>query len=401
MISGQRIQYVRNSGISGNTSGQMLARFDTDVTPYAPNVVTILAGRNDVGKGNDLATLQANLPQLVAKTRAIGAIPVLATIPQTDATTPVNANQTIRQMNGWIRRYAAAQGLICLDFASVLVDPATGGYLAQYKSDGIHPNAAGMQALANYANGLLPPLLPVHSPTLCRDATDDNNAIYNGVFSGCSGTALPTPFADQAGTPSGSALSYTTDANVPGQLLTITSTATTGLRQIAANSNIGQTTMPAVAAGATSFSLTGINPSSRAVLFIGSGSTFEVVKVSAVSGSGPYSVTLARGLAFAHTAGEQVIVNGLPGDKMVFSGVVTTDGGVTFRAGVNATGAGSGVRAASDLTRPMTRAAFHQEFIIPASTTALLAYIQVSAGTGVVSVGQLGLYNVTRLGLTF
>jgi len=217
------------------------------------------------------------------------------------------------------------------------------------------------------------------------------------VFSGLSGTALPTSFVDNAGTPAGSALSYTTDPNVPGQLLTITSTATAGVRKIGQAANMGATTMPAVAAGATSFSLS-VNPFQKGVLFIGSGSTAEVVKVAAVSGSGPYTVTLVRGLTYAHSAGEAVVVNAQPGDRMVYSGVVTTDGGVLCTAGVDCTGA-NGVKAANNLTRALTRAVFHQEFAVPAGTTALNPYVQVGAGTGVVSVGQLGLYNLTRLGI--
>lgn len=398
MLSGQRVRYVRNSGIAGQNSTQILARFDTDVTPYAPNLVTLLAGRNDIQQGAALATIVANLTALVAKVRGIGAVPVLCTIPPTGLTSPANSKQATVQVNGWIRRYAAAQGITLLDFHSVLTDPATGGYLAAYNSgDNLHPNAAGLLVMATYANTVLTPLLPNHAPMLCRDAVDENSEILNGVFSGYTGTGLPTSFVDLAGAPAGSALSYTTDAAVPGQLLTITSTATAALRKIGQTANVGTTTMPAVAAGATTFVIS-VNPFQRGVLFIGSGATAEVVKVASVTGSaGAFTVTLTRGLAYAHVAGEPVVVNAQPGDRMIYSGIVTTDGGVTFTAGVDNAGA-AGVKAANNLTRALTRATFHIEFTLPTGSTQMTPYVWIGAGTGVVSVGQLGLYNLTKLG---
>lgn len=396
MVSGQRFRYVRNAGVAGDTSTQMLARFDTAVTPYSPNIVTILAGINDIAQGVVLTTFQANIIAMVAKCLAINARPVLATITPNSSGAPTNTKEQVQRFNSWLKRYAAQQKIDILDFYSVLVDPANGSYLSAYNADGVHPNAAGMMAMAVHADAVLSPLLPYAPPVLCQDDNDENNLLYKGCFGGYSGAGLPTGWFDNAGAGT-SVLSYTTDAAVPGQLLTITSSASAARQLVASNLNMGATTMPATIAGATTFSLA-VNPYTRGVLFIGTGATFEIAKVSSVTGSGPYNVTLTRGLAFAHSAGEAVIVNGIVGDTMMYDGLVTTDGGLAVSAGLLFTGA-TGVKAMSLLTRPMTRKIFRQEFLIPVGATIMQPYVQVAAGTGVTSFGQLGLYNVTRMGI--
>jgi lysophospholipase L1-like esterase len=400
ILSGQKIRYVRNAGLFGDTTTQMLARFDTAVTPYAPNVVTIMGGTNDTGTGVPLATFQSNITAMVAKTRAIGAVPVLCTILPNSSGSPTNRRQLVVQFNAWIRRYAATQGLLCLDFYNLIADPTNGNFLSAYNNDGTHPNAAGYAAMGSYANTTLSPILQPVAPLICQDDVDENNLTYKGCLGGYSGSALPTTFVDNIGGVTGSVLSYTTDAAVTGQMLTITNTASSGNRQIGSTtfSNLATTTMPTTTVGATSLSLSA-TPGSRGVLYIGSGSTYEIAKVASVTGSGPYSVTLARGLVYGHAAGEQVVLNGAPGDTILISGVVTTDGGCQVSAGLVATPALTGYKAMAALTRPITRGVFMQEYVIPAGTTQIESFIQTAAGTGTSSWGQLGFYNLTRMGV--
>jgi len=397
-MSQQRIRYVRNAGVPGDRSAQMLARFATDVTAYAPRVVVIGEMTNDLGNAVPLTTTQSNIRDMVAATRAISAMPVLTTTPPRGVTSPTNSKQLVTQFNGWIRRYAAQQGLVLLDFYGLLTDPTTGGYLAAYNSgDNIHPSPAGAAAMGALAVTQLTPLLPVVPPvSLCQDDNDEGNLLVNGCFTGASGAALVSPWFDNAGTPAGSVVSYTTDSLVLGQLLTLTSTATATSRQVGVNMNLASSTMPATAAGAVTFSLT-INPYTRGVLFIGSGATFEIAKVSSVSGSGPYSVTLTRALVYAHSAGESVVANGQPGDTLALSGVFTSSGTSYARAGVDAS---SGGIVAAHLTQPVTRGIFHHEFVIAAGVTSILPNVIQGPGTGVASFGQLGLYNLTRQGIT-
>lgn len=399
IFSGQKIRYVRNAGVPGNKTAQMLARFDTDVTPYAPNIVTLLCGTNDTGV-TDFVAWQTDVKAIIAKVRAIGAVPVIGTMPPNSTGTPTPDRKfLVNQWNAWIRRYAATEGIVLLDFYAVLADPVNGSFLTAYNGDGTHPSFAGAAAMGSYANTVLAPLLPPNAPVLCQDDYDETNAVYKGCFTGYTGSTLPTGWVDNAGIPSGSVLSYTTDSQVPGQMVTITSTATAGPRQVDFTCTTAASVLnSSAAAGATSISIT-VNPTTRAVLYIGTGATAEAVKVSSVSGSGTtWTVTLVRALRYSHNAAEAVVVNGLPGDKMLYTGRITADGGVTARAAVNILPTGS-ARAVSDLSRPITRGVFLVEFTVPTGTTQLHPQIQVNNGTGVVSFGQIGLYNLTRLGL--
>ncbi|HTL51524.1 MAG TPA: GDSL-type esterase/lipase family protein, partial [Planctomycetota bacterium] len=58
-----------NSGISGETSSQILARFGTDVELFQPHVVIITCGGNDANPRHGISTEQtkANLREMVAR----------------------------------------------------------------------------------------------------------------------------------------------------------------------------------------------------------------------------------------------------------------------------------------------------------------------------------------------
>lgn len=394
IISGQRIQYVRNVGIAGNTTAQMLARFDTDVTPYAPDAVFLLCGTNDVAS-RSLALWSQDVQAIVAKIRAIGAVPILGTLPPISTST---SKQAINQYNGWLRRYTGLQRITLLDFYTLLADPVTSNYKAAYLNDGVHPNAAGAFAMGNLAATVLTSRLPDNFPFLITDDTNGLTALSKGCFGGYTGSSLPSGWIDGAGT-TGVVLSYTTDALVPGQMLTLTSTAGV-LRQLTYSLYFGATTLTnSISAGATSLVIP-IRADFMGVLFIGSGATFESVKILSSSGGGPQTETLVAGTKYAHAAGEQVIANGTPGDEMILSGVITSDGGINTTIRTAIPGAAYSPAAVDVLPGAITRGVVHQRFALPAGATAPMTIrLQVSAGTGVVSFGCIGFANATRLGI--
>jgi len=100
-----KANYVQNAGVGGQTTAQMLARFDTDITPYDPGVVVIGGGTNDTGVGTSLSTFATNIKGLVAKVRSIGAIPILVLAPPNDTTTGGRLTD-ITTFNMWLRHYA-------------------------------------------------------------------------------------------------------------------------------------------------------------------------------------------------------------------------------------------------------------------------------------------------------
>jgi len=156
-----------NRGIGGQTTPQMLLRFRADAIDLKPKVVVILGGTNDIA-GNTgamrLEDTERNLTSMVelAKANNIGVV-LSSVLPVNDRVkneegvlfvqTRSRPNEKIKAMNDWIKKFAAQNGLIYLDYYSATMDKD--GTLKDGTSyDGLHPNADGykiMQPLAEEA----------------------------------------------------------------------------------------------------------------------------------------------------------------------------------------------------------------------------------------------------------
>ena len=64
---------IINKGVGGNTSANMLERFDTDVASLKPDVVWLMAGTNDYFQRVSVEAYAANMKKLIRKINAIGA----------------------------------------------------------------------------------------------------------------------------------------------------------------------------------------------------------------------------------------------------------------------------------------------------------------------------------------
>ncbi|HET6915320.1 MAG TPA: GDSL-type esterase/lipase family protein, partial [Acidimicrobiales bacterium] len=202
---------VSDAGVGGNTSTQLLARFDTDVIAKNPKLVHILIGTNDASADTPLATLAANIRAMIAKCEGIGAQVVMGTVPPNGTGSPVDRKALIVAYNQWICRYAISKGFPVADYYRVLVDPATGGYLAAYDSgDHTHPSPAGTGAMAaELAVAIARPLSS--ALLLTKDANDPWNFCRNGLFLSAWGTGWTAP------TGTGVTASTTTgDTNIQG-----------------------------------------------------------------------------------------------------------------------------------------------------------------------------------------
>jgi lysophospholipase L1-like esterase len=204
-----------NAGVFGNTTAQMLARFDTDVTPRSPRYVHILGGTNDTGQSIALATIAANIKAIVAKVLAINAEPILATIPPNGTGSPADRKARVSALNQWICRYALANGYKVADYYRVLVDPATGGYQSVYDSgDGTHPTTVGHGVMATELAAAMT-RVPDSSLLLPKDNVDPNNWVVNGLFLNGSNGSTPTSWSGSA--PANVTLSLTTgDSAIQG-----------------------------------------------------------------------------------------------------------------------------------------------------------------------------------------
>ena len=155
-ISGNRV-------LSGATSNPAaLARFDRDVLGMAGLTHIIMAdGINDLGSTATTPTLPPNpedveygLRQLVARAHARGVKVIGTTMgPAWGFRGYENIDFKRLAYNAWMRTVGVkiVDGLV--DFDKLLNDPNNPSHmLPQYLTDGIHPNDAGHQAMANYIN---------------------------------------------------------------------------------------------------------------------------------------------------------------------------------------------------------------------------------------------------------
>jgi lysophospholipase L1-like esterase len=80
-LGGNPFKLLANSGagVGGNSSGQLLTRYTTDVTSKNPKVVTILIGTNDLASVDPNTTI-SNIAAMLSANAGIGAKTVLLKI---------------------------------------------------------------------------------------------------------------------------------------------------------------------------------------------------------------------------------------------------------------------------------------------------------------------------------
>ena len=149
-----------NRGISGQTTPQMLVRFQQDVVHLLPAAVVILAGTNDIAQNTGpepLPAIEDNFRSMVsiAKTNHIRVI--LASVLPADRYPwhpGILPAAQIRELNAWLAVYAEAEHLVFLNYYPALATP-TGAMRPELATDkAVHPNSAGyalMQPLAEQA----------------------------------------------------------------------------------------------------------------------------------------------------------------------------------------------------------------------------------------------------------
>ena len=147
-------------GISGQTTPQMLIRFRQDVIALKPAVVVILAGTNDIA-GNTGPSTQAmiedNLTSMVELAKANGIAVVLSSVlPASDYPwrPGLSPGPKIVALNDWMRRYAAHNDVVYLDYHTSMADDRLGLGPALSR-DGVHPNEAGYRIMAPLAEAAI------------------------------------------------------------------------------------------------------------------------------------------------------------------------------------------------------------------------------------------------------
>ena len=146
-----------NRGISGQITGQMLGRMQSDVISLHPAVLLVLGGTNDIGRGMSLIAIENNLTLIADLAESHNIKLILASVlPVSDYHKDVNPNYemtrtrppaTIRALNTWIQAFCASRGLKYLDYYSPMVD-GSGMLKSDLADDGLHPNSKGYRIMA-------------------------------------------------------------------------------------------------------------------------------------------------------------------------------------------------------------------------------------------------------------
>ncbi|HWZ52812.1 MAG TPA: SGNH/GDSL hydrolase family protein [Granulicella sp.] len=149
-----------NRGISGQTTPQMLVRFQQDVVHLHPALVVILAGTNDVAGNTGPSTpemTEDNFAAMAAIARQNDIKVILASItpayvyPWKPSVQPV---ATIREINQWLKDYCAREHFTYLDYYSAMVDDK-GGMKPGLSFDGVHPTAQGYAIMGPLAEAAI------------------------------------------------------------------------------------------------------------------------------------------------------------------------------------------------------------------------------------------------------
>ena len=142
-----------NRGISGETTPQMLLRFQQDVVALKPVAVVFLGGSNDVAGNTGRMTLdmtEDNISSMAAIAQANGIKMILA------SQLPVKSffwNRCLQPeadllaLTAWEKNFAATHQLGYVDYYTVLAAP-DGGFRAGLSLDGVHPNKKAYEIMA-------------------------------------------------------------------------------------------------------------------------------------------------------------------------------------------------------------------------------------------------------------
>lgn len=146
--------HFRNSGIGGNRTGSILARFDYDVAAWKPSIVSIELGMNDVN--GTVEDYIKGMKELIARIRAIHAQPVLISSSPVDDGSMMGdwrspRCEKIHPFTDALKKLAKEEKIVFVDQYHPLID-----LWGQNRRKGAEDAAA---------KGIKPPPVPVPVPT--------------------------------------------------------------------------------------------------------------------------------------------------------------------------------------------------------------------------------------------
>ena len=151
----ERLIHTVNMGVSGNTSRDLLARWDTDVNALNPDWVVLCIGFNDVWRQFDLPGLpeqavfpeeyRSNLNKMADKTKArmIWMTPYYLELNESDA-----MRKRMDEYGAIMKEEAKKRGIPCIDLQEKFRHLLENRYPASITWDRVHPGWVGSVVIA-------------------------------------------------------------------------------------------------------------------------------------------------------------------------------------------------------------------------------------------------------------
>jgi len=144
MLADELAGEVINRGIPGNTTSQMLERFDKAVLKFNPSHVIIMGGLNDVILQDSFDRITWNLRSMAEIARDNG-IKVIFGLP-TVIDEP-GLERLVWKIRDWISIYSEEHHIQVINFAQAFYDENNNILSELLAADGAHPTKAGYQAM--------------------------------------------------------------------------------------------------------------------------------------------------------------------------------------------------------------------------------------------------------------
>ncbi|KJF20909.1 SGNH/GDSL hydrolase family protein [Rhodococcus sp. AD45-ID] len=141
---------VINTGVSGNRSSDVRDGFAHRIEIFEPSVVLIMLGTNDAlgGGGVDLERFREDLSDIIFRSRALGAVPILQTPPPIDVPNAPTRSALIDYVE-MTRQVAASTRAIFIDHYEQWFADSPEGPPPSLLADAFHPNENGHYVLAD------------------------------------------------------------------------------------------------------------------------------------------------------------------------------------------------------------------------------------------------------------
>lgn len=157
---------ILNRGIAGDRTYYLRKRFYMDVIELCPTYCVVGIGINDSMDlegdywnkiapepyENVIKEAQSNISQVMEAGMSAGIQMILTSLLPIDIPVSLHEEERIRyilDMNEWLKNVTKNQNIIFVDYYSKLIDTNTGRIKEGTTYDGLHPNAAGYEIMAN------------------------------------------------------------------------------------------------------------------------------------------------------------------------------------------------------------------------------------------------------------